>query len=240
MQPPPPVLLGAGGGEPLGTRFHEYLFDGSSDSNWSNFTIFTDLLFARSVGKYVIDGYDKTIVGSFIIQGDPTIMTSWETASDNLKQKTSGLKKFELGSQEMHTHQALTAAYKDSISIVLWRSQDIIVIERPFLSLGQRHFLTRIFVKQTEFISILYTSMSVHYWFLGKNIFWAIFPRVKSDGVFCLWAIWDSIPRKGTYYTRHQAPRAHFVPATILTAAGSHFSTLKYKFQGAWWLCIAS
>ena len=35
-----------------------------------------------------------------------------------------------------------------------------------------------------------------------------IFPTVRSEGEFRLWAIWVSLPCTGTYYTRHQAPLA--------------------------------
>ena len=35
-----------------------------------------------------------------------------------------------------------------------------------------------------------------------------ILPRVRSDGEFCFWVIWVSLPCTWTYYSRHQAPRA--------------------------------
>ena len=66
--------------------------------------------------------------------------------------------------------------------------------------------------------------------------------RGVPDGDLCIWAIWESLPSTGTYYSRHQAPWAqcHFLNWAV-TIRGCHFSRLTYKFYGVWWpLRVAS
>ena len=61
---------------------------------------------------------------------------------------------------------------------------------------------------------------------------------------FVFQQIWGSLPCTGTYYTRHQAPRAQrhiwTVPVVTATLSGRHFRRLMYKFYGAWWPRVAS
>ena len=54
----------------------------------------------------------------------------------------------------------------------------------------------------------------------------------------------SSLPCTGTYYTRHQVPRAQrhiwTVPVVRAMANGLHFSRLTYKFYWAWWPRVTS
>ena len=72
-------------------------------------------------------------------------------------EESFGFKTFELRSQKVYTHQALTAAYKDIvIRLFFFDGLEILWSSRHLFKLFDNDiFLMRIFVEQTKFISIL-------------------------------------------------------------------------------------
>ena len=78
----------------------------------------------------------------------------------------------------------------------------------------------------------------------GRLVMSIISPRAGKGTPDCWKTKVSSLLCTGTYYTRHQAPRAQrhiwTVPVVRAKANGRHFSRSTYKFYGAWWPRVAS
>ena len=78
----------------------------------------------------------------------------------------------------------------------------------------------------------------------GRLMTSIISPRAGRGAPDCWRTKVSSFPCTGTYYTRHQGPRAQrhiwTVPVVTATLSGRYFRRLTYKFYGAWWPRVAS